>query len=77
MRTKGACDVAKQTKCPRCGGKLEPVRQSPNSPLNRYQFDAAKAGDYYCDACPDNGRGHKPLCYWWESELPDAEEYAI
>jgi len=67
----------KQQKCPQCGSPLQPVLQSPNSPLNRDQFDAVKAGDYYCETCPDNDRGKKLLCYWWERELPDVIDFQI
>ncbi len=64
-------------KCPRCGGPLIAVRQSANSPLNADQFDAVKAGDYYCPSCPSNDRGHTPLCYWWEHELPVPHDFQI
>lgn len=66
--------------CPQCGRQIHLVKRSPDSPLNQDQFDAVKAGDYYCDHCPSNDRGHKPYCYWWESELiitPAAEIMAI
>jgi hypothetical protein len=63
--------------CPRCYGPVEEVRQSPTSPLNRDQFDASKAGDFFCRSCPDNGRGISGLCYWWESELPPVHDYSI
>lgn len=69
--------MAKQHKCPKCGGPIERVVQSQNSMLNSYQFDAVKAGDWFCSACQSNDRGHKSLCYWWEHELPDANEYHI
>ena len=55
--------------CPGCGGALQVVRQSATSPLNREQFDAAKAGDYFCDKCPSNDRGNRPFRYFWKSEL--------
>lgn len=64
-------------KCPQCGGPVKRVEQSPRSPLNRGQFDAVKAGDYYCEFCPSNGRGKLPLAYWWESELPDVRDFQI
>lgn len=64
-------------KCPQCGGELNKVERSPNSPLNQYQFDAVKAGDYFCNVCPGNGRGRVEWCYWWESELPVAMSYEI
>lgn len=55
--------------CPQCGKRLERVRMSDNCMLNQYQFDAVKAGDWYCKACPGNDRGTKPLCYWWDREV--------
>jgi uncharacterized protein YbaR (Trm112 family) len=69
--------AARMIVCPQCRGPLEEVCQSPNSPLNRYQFDSCKAGDYYCDRCPGNDRGQQPLCYWWERELPFAHDFQI
>lgn len=67
----------KQQVCPQCGGPLERVRQSAGSALNSYQFDAVKAGDFYCKSCPTNERGQSPFCYWWERELPEAIDYSI
>lgn len=52
--------------CPRCGKPLEKVTQSPNSMLNAEQFDAARLGDYFCDACPETGERYR---YFWESDL--------
>ena len=63
--------------CPQCGSDLLPVLQSPTSPLNRDQFDAQRAGDWYCRTCPDNGRGHSRLCYWWDRELTAAHDFQI
>jgi hypothetical protein len=59
--------------CPKCGRELERVRQSPTSPLNAEQFDAVKAGDWYCSVCPGNGRGHASFCYFWDSEIVKLE----
>ena len=63
--------------CPQCRGSLVAVRQPASSPLNRDQWDAQKAGDYYCRSCPDNGRGATPLCYWNHNELPFVHDYQI
>lgn len=60
-------------KCPQCGGPLERVRDTSGT-LNRDQFDSVKAGDFFCGACPSNGRGKAELCYWWESELVSQDE---
>lgn len=58
-------------KCPQCKGPLEYVPMSRN--LNSEQWDAVKAGDYYCEHCPDNGRGQSKLCYWMDYEVEMAE----
>lgn len=63
--------------CPQCGRELERVRQSENSPLNRDQFDAVKAGDWYCLACPSNDRGNLPYSYFWDYELEAFEKARI
>lgn len=70
-------NIQRQMICPQCRGLLTRVRRSPTSPLNQDQFDSAKAGDYFCPTCPDNGRGHRPLCYWWEHELLPVHDYQI
>ena len=69
--------MPKKLMCPQCSGPLTLVRRSAGSPLNRYQFDSVKPGDYYCPVCPDNDRGQRPYCYWWERELPDAVDFCI
>ncbi len=53
--------------CPTCGGKLNYVPKSGN--MNSDQWDAVKAGDWFCKACPDNGRGKTGYCYWFDSEI--------
>lgn len=54
-------------RCPKCKSVLKRVRNE--SLLNAEQFDSVKAGDWYCETCPDNGRGKSKLCYWWNAEL--------
>ena len=54
--------------CPQCGKPLQKVTQSERSLLNTDQFDASRAGDYYCKVCPSNGRGKLLYCYWWQHE---------
>jgi len=56
-------------RCPTCQTPLKAVKQTGGMAMNQYQFDAVKAGDWYCETCPDNGRGQSGLCYWWNSEL--------
>lgn len=55
--------------CPTCGGVLLRVKRPSDSPYNSDQFDSQRAGDYYCEKCPDNGRGNSGLHYWWHSEV--------
>ena len=66
-------------KCPECGRKLEKVVRSPYSPLNEHQFDAVKAGDWYCAGCPSNDRGNSGYRYFWLKEVLhtcDHEDFA-
>jgi len=54
--------------CPICKGELHKVIYPSDSMFNRDQFEAAKAGDYYCTTC----KGHEARTgykYWWKSEL--------
>lgn len=44
--------------CPICGNELEYVKQSYPQMLNQDQFDAIKAGDWYC---------RTDRVYWWET----------
>jgi hypothetical protein len=37
--------------------------------LNDDQFDAVRAGDWYCDTCPSNERGNTGYRYFWTREL--------
>ena len=55
-------------KCPRCNFTLTEVRQSSSSLLNEYQWDAIKAGDYYCINCKPTEEGMK-YKYFWKIEL--------
>lgn len=54
--------------CPACNKPLERVEQSPNSPRTAAQFEADKAGDWFC-RCHDNGRGSAPFAYYFTTEL--------
>lgn len=42
--------------------------------MNDYQYSSVKAGDWFCEVCPDNGRGQSGLCYWWNKEIEDYEK---
>lgn len=55
--------------CPKCNGVLE--RVPPSNWLNADQYAAVKAGDWFCETCPDNERGASGLCYWWDSEVEE------
>jgi hypothetical protein len=56
--------------CPDCGNDLQRVRQSEPKMYNSYQFDAVKAGDYFCDKCKSDKAmsGYK---YFWKHELEE------
>lgn len=55
--------------CPRCGRSLEKVSYRPGAgSLNRDQWESSRAGDWWCEACPDNGRGNAGA-YYWDREL--------
>jgi len=56
-------------RCPECKTPLQTVRQTGERMYNDDQFDALKAGDYYCETCPGDGRGKSGLKYWWKREL--------
>lgn len=59
-------------RCPQCNGQLIEVPRHSNW-LNDDQYAASKAGDWYCETCPDNGRGGSGLCYWTDAEVDDHE----
>ena len=54
--------------CPQCGSDLWPVFQSPGSYLNADQFDAVRAGDWYCTVCPDPST-RTGFTYFWDRDL--------
>jgi hypothetical protein len=60
--------------CPQCGKELQEVRYPADSMFNRDQFDSMKAGDWYCEECPDNGRAKSGVCHWWNTELTIKEK---
>lgn len=54
--------------CPVCRGPLKEVTNTGGW-MNAEQFDASKAGDFYCEKCPSNGRSNADkFCYWNRSE---------
>ena len=54
--------------CPLCQQPLKRVTQGPYSPLNSDQFDAVKAGDWFCE-CSSNGRSATLFAYFWDWEV--------
>ncbi len=59
--------------CPQCGKELKQVFLNSLF-LNEDQLQAMRAGDFYCEHCPSNDRGRKPLCYWWAHEIQATKE---
>lgn len=57
--------------CPGCGGTLRSVTQDAGSPLNADQFDAVRAGDWWCEKCPPSPtqEGRTNVRYWWNRDL--------
>jgi uncharacterized protein with PIN domain len=55
-------------KCPQCNKKLEKVTRDTGSYLNQDQFDAVRAGDWYCASCTGN-EARTGFKYWWNREL--------
>lgn len=66
--------MSDQRYCPQCSRPLERVYQDSNSMLNSYQFDAVRAGDWYCASCPSNGRARTSYRYFWNHELQMFEQ---
>ena len=70
LKHKLGCKIGKPVgSCPACGNALRLVKQSENSPLNEYQFDSVKAGDYYCEKCTGDQAQGSTFRYWWTREL--------
>jgi hypothetical protein len=59
-------------KCPNCKGILKKVAQTKLW-LNDDQFDAVKAGDYYCEVCPEEkgtaDKARTKYAYFWEKDI--------
>lgn len=55
-------------KCPKCGGVLYEVRYPEGCMLNRDQFDAVRAGDWYCMICKGKQAASGYL-YFWDLDL--------
>lgn len=59
---------ASYPKCPECERELQRVRRPSGSMLNEDQFDAVRAGDWFC-TYHTNGRGNTAYAYYWDSEV--------
>ena len=57
--------------CPICKGPLKEVLYPSGSMLNREQFQAIRAGDFYCESCKgtEAASGYK---YFWKKDLATA-----
>ena len=53
--------------CPKCGGTLHRVVYS-GGVFNRDQWESMRAGDWYCETCPDRAEGVR-YRYFWNSEI--------
>lgn len=54
-------------RCPKCGGDLKSTGSGPGW-MNREQWEASKAGDYFCETCRDPGT-KSGATYYFESDL--------
>lgn len=68
-------DQPSKHKCPNCSKPLKEVPRHSKW-LNDDQYEASKAGDWFCENCPDNGRGNSGLCYFWDREVEASERAA-
>lgn len=59
---------SRDPKCPGCGGPVKSTGPRPGW-MNTEQWDADKAGDWYCETCPSNGRGRTGFAYWTDEEV--------
>ena len=57
--------------CPECQAPLRQVFRPSDSMLNEEQFDAVKAGDYFCESCKGD-RARSGYRYFWNRELANA-----
>jgi len=70
----GAVDIIHPL-CPGCRGNLKRVIQAEPQFLNPEQYDAIKAGDWYCDKCPASvGTSEKQpstsaYAYFWDKDI--------
>ena len=53
--------------CPLCKKPLQRVTNTGGW-MNSDQFDAVRAGDWFCE-CSSNGRGNATYAYFWDKEV--------
>lgn len=63
--------------CPQCGHALHEVPRH-STWMNDDQYNAVKAGDWYCGTCPpiEGRESASGLRYWFDSEVESAERSA-
>lgn len=59
--------------CPQCGKPLSKVEYPENSMLNQYQFDAVRAGDWFCVHCKGT-EAKSGWKYWWNKDINDSAD---
>lgn len=72
IEVEGETASMSEPQCPKCKVPMRRVRNPSGSMLNDDQFDAIRAGDWYC-GCHNNGRGNTSNAYYWNSEVASAE----
>jgi hypothetical protein len=68
------CDGMTPKLCPQCGGSLKWVGRGPGW-MNADQWDAVKAGDYYCTTCPPDPAVNVHYKYFDEADLVVVEPH--
>jgi ribosomal protein L37AE/L43A len=66
-------EIESREVCPDCNTKLKTVRRFSGSYLSQDQFDAVKAGDYYCPNCNDEATKSK-FKFFWKRDLGIPED---
>src|SRR5512146_2645656 len=60
--------------CPQCHKPLKKIRYPHDSMFNRDQWESMRAGDWWCETCPNNGRGVTGAYFWDREVAPPAPE---
>lgn len=61
------CKDEPQLVCPGCSGPLQLAQ--PTASMSPQEFEAGKAGDYFCAAC-QGGEANSGYRYFWSRDLP-------